>query len=210
MIIRRVQLAIVSALKEHRINNFSPIQEALAHMQPDGTYPDGWSPTLDPTGPTRIYSEKPIDNLKKYPFICTHVDYEPKANHTQDVTVYDVNGENPESYPGITCWSGQWHVYAEDNGDAPFRAERIREMIDNAMEHYISGNRLDFSLPEESMDPIPSQFLPIPPRLELINFRRIGLTQAYDEWYDGRRYWWRGLRYEVELQEANPTHSSLR
>ena len=211
MIVRRVQLAIIRALTGYRVDGFSPLHEALAHMEVDGTYPSSWVPDMAPDlSGIRIFPEKPIDNLKVYPFVCINSAFHPVAEHTQDVTVYDSNGMNPESYPGLTCWKGEWNVYAEDNEDASFRTERIREIIDASMEYAISNNNLDFSLPEESMNPIPQSFKPVPPGVELILFRRIGLTQPYDEWYDGRRYWWRGITYCVELQEKDPIHSSLR
>lgn len=213
MIVRRVQLALYRALTGYTLQEngieYQPLQQALAHMREDGTFPEDWTPGGLP-GRSAIFPEKPVDNLKVYPFICLHNIIHPTAMHTQDVTVHDANGLNPESYPGLTCWNGEWAVYAEDKSDTSLRAEKLREIADAAMERSISQDALDFSLPEEAMDPVPARFRPIPPPVGVVLFRRSGLTGPYDEWYDGRRYWWRGLRYKVELQEEDPTHSSLR
>lgn len=211
MIHRRVQSAIRSALVGHRITSkgvtFSQLANIFVHMHEDGKYSSAWVP--DPVLiPERIYAEKPPDNLKVYPFVCMHNSRYPIASHTGDVTVHDAGGQNPERYPGHTCWLAEWTVFAEDRAESPARAERVVEIIDSAMELVIANGSLDLTLPEDKMDTVTANLLPVPPMLRVLNFRRIGLTEPYDEWYDGRRYWWRGLKYEVMLEEDPPVHSS--
>lgn len=212
MIARRIQRAIVGALTGYRRTdlqipamNYNPLANALVHMGKDGLFPGAWTPDHSLTT-EKVYAEKPPDNLRKHPFVSIHNSLHPMAEHTGDVTVFDSHGMNPERYPGHTCWHGRWVIYAEDNAGTSARAEMIRELIDAAMEEAIGRNALDFSIQGDDEVGV----LPKPPILRLLCFRRIGLTQPYDEWYDGRRYWWRGIEYDVMLEEAPPVHSSER
>ena len=213
MITRRIQSAVFRALTSYRFDSahgkYNPISNALTNLPDNGAYVDAWVPDLALLT-SKIYAEKPPDNLRRHPFICIHNSMHPVVSHTGDVEVVDVNGENPESYPGHTCWMGEWVVYVEDKSETAARADRIRELVDAAMEFAISRDSMDYSLPGEELVSIPDRLKPFPPKVRQLLFRRMGLTQPYDEWYDGRRYWWRGLRYDIMLEEEEPMHSSLR